>query len=268
MMRLPLRVLSDLHLGHRASRIPNAESLRPLFRGVGTVVFNGDTWEPLAPSWHESSAALLADLKCILKDEGCDSVFLRGNHDPELQGPAHLSLADGRIVITHGDAVLHSSSPWKREILNAPHIIEKIWSEHPDAESNLESRLEIARQIAVQLPSQHHPDDRTLLARAIDAAFPPKRALAMLDAWAFQGSYGNRFCEAYFPKAEYLIIGHFHRAAIIRKTQRTIINTGSFVIPSKPLYVDWDGASLSCGKIHLHQTSFRVGDRILSSRIN
>jgi UDP-2,3-diacylglucosamine pyrophosphatase LpxH len=268
MMRLPIRVLSDLHLGHRASRILSAESLRPLLRGIGTVIFNGDTWEPLAPPWYEASAALLADLRCILKEEGCDALFLRGNHDPEWHGPAHLSLADGRIAITHGDSLLHSSSPWKREILNAPHIIEKIWSEHPDAEKNLDTRLEVARQIALQLPSRHHPDERTLFARVINAAFPPKRALAMLDAWALQGSLGNRFCEAYFPKAEYLIIGHFHRAAIILKSKRKMINTGSFVIPSKALHVDWDGAILTCGKILPDQRSFRVGDKILSSRIS
>jgi hypothetical protein len=42
-MSSPIRILSDLHLGHRVSRIASAESLRPLIAGAGTVIFNGDT---------------------------------------------------------------------------------------------------------------------------------------------------------------------------------------------------------------------------------
>lgn len=48
-MKLPVRIFSDLHPGHQASRIFDMEKLRPLFRGAGTVLFNGDTWEELSP---------------------------------------------------------------------------------------------------------------------------------------------------------------------------------------------------------------------------
>jgi hypothetical protein len=52
-MKLPVRVISDLNPGHQASRIFDVEKLRPLFRGAGTVLFNGDTWEGLSPPWKE-----------------------------------------------------------------------------------------------------------------------------------------------------------------------------------------------------------------------
>ena len=44
-MILPVRILSDLHLGHRVSRISSVECFRPLIAGAGTVVFTGDTWQ-------------------------------------------------------------------------------------------------------------------------------------------------------------------------------------------------------------------------------
>ena len=259
MMRLPVRILSDLHLGHRASRISDAESLRPLIRGAGTVVFNGDTWEELAEPWRERSSEMFARLKRIIAEEGCDAVFLRGNHDPGFDGPASITLAEGRIVITHGDALLHQSSPWKREILTGADAVEKIWSRHPDAEKELESRLEVAREIATKLPSVHYSEARSLLSRALDAAFPPERALAMLSAWIHQGKIGANFCEKYLPEAEFLIIGHFHCAGVRQVRGKTIINTGSFVIPGPASWVLWDGQTLSKGPVIALNGSFNLG---------
>jgi len=248
-MKLPLRIISDLHLGHKASRIADVESLRPLLRGAGTVLFNGDTWEELAEPWREKSADMLEDLKRIISEEGCDAIFLRGNHDPGWDGPAHLTLAEGRIAITHGDALIRDSSPWKHEILAGGHTVEEIWKRHPAAETDLESRFEVAREIATRLNSLHYPDDRSLLARALDAAFPPKRAMAMLSAWIRQGKHGARFCETYLPQAEFLVIGHFHCAAIRQTGGKTVINTGSFVVPGPAGWADWDGEFLSTGRI-------------------
>ncbi len=261
MMRLPVRIFSDLHLGHKASRIQNIESLRPLFRGAGTVIFNGDTWEELAEPWRDSSATMLVELKAMLDEEGCDAVFLPGNHDPNCDDPNYTALAHGQIVITHGDAVLRDSSPWKREILSNPEIIEEIWKRHPQATKHLETRLEIAREIAIRLPSLQYRNDRSLLARIIDAAFPPKRALAMLSAWRNQGELGARFCETYFPNADFLILGHFHRASIDKIGTKTVINTGSFVVPGRALWVSWDGETLATGRIAEHSRTFSMAPK-------
>jgi len=259
MMRLPIRIFSDLHLGHRASRITDLEELRPLFSGAGTVVFNGDTWEEMAELWKPRSAEMLAGMKRVLKEEGCDSVFLRGNHDPGWKGPAYLSLAEGKILITHGDALIRNASPWKREVLSGKAVVEGIWSNHPDASHDLESRLEVARQIAIQLQSRHLPNARNLFSRAIDALWPPRRALAMLSAWSRQGSLGAEFCQTYSPETEFLILGHFHRRAIHSSHGRTVINTGSFVVPGPASWVSWDGKALSTGSVKKYRDSFALG---------
>jgi UDP-2,3-diacylglucosamine pyrophosphatase LpxH len=249
MTRLPLRIFSDLHLGHEASRIDGVEKLRPLFRGAGTVIFNGDTWEELSPPWRQKSEEMLGQLRGILAEEGCDAVFLPGNHDPGWEGSGFMALAEGRIVITHGDALLRDGAPWKREMLAHPDVIDELWSLYPDAATDISRRLELARAIARRLPTTHPPNGRSLLSRALDAAFPPQRAIHMLSAWLRQGAHGARFCETYFPQAALLVVGHFHCRGIRRSRGKTVINTGSFVVPGPAGWVEWDGVSLSAGRI-------------------
>lgn len=248
-MKLPVRIFSDLHLGHQASRIDDVEKLRPLCRGAGTVIFNGDTWEELSPQWRERSGEMLGQLRRVLADEGCDAVFLPGNHDPGWEGSGFMELAEGRIVITHGDALLRNGAPWKREMLANPDMVDELWRRFPNAATDIASRLGLAREIARRLPTTHPPEGRSLFSRALDAAFPPKRAFHMISAWFRQGAHGARFCETYFPKAELLVIGHFHCHGIRKTRGRTVINTGSFVVPGPAGWVEWDGETLSAGRI-------------------
>lgn len=248
-MKLPLRIFSDLHLGHQASRIMEVEKLRPLFHGAGTVLFNGDTWEELSPPWREKSGEMLARLRSVLAEEGCESIFLPGNHDPGWEGSGFMELAEGRIAVSHGDALLRSGAPWKREMLKNPEIIDELWNRFPNAATDIGSRLELARAIARRMVTTHPPDGRSLFARAMDAAFPPQRAMHMVSAWLLQGRHGAHFCETYLPQAEILVCGHFHCHGIRKALGRTVINTGSFVVPGPAGWVEWDGTTLSAGRV-------------------
>jgi predicted phosphodiesterase len=260
-MRLPLRIFSDLHLGHKASRIDEVEKLRPLFRGAGTVIFNGDTWEELSPPWRARSAEMLGQLHQLLAEEGCEVIFLAGNHDPGWEGSGFMELAEGKIVIMHGDALLRSGAPWKREMLANPEVIDELWSHFPDAATDIGSRLELARTIARHMATTHPASGRSLLARVIDAAFPPQRAIQMISAWLRQGAHGARFCKTFFPKAELLIVGHFHCYGIRRSCGRTLLNTGSFVVPGAAGWVEWNGSSLTAGRICEDGNTFAIAQQ-------
>ena len=248
-MNEPIRIFSDLHLGHKLSRIQDVEVLRPLISGAGTVVFNGDTWQELAAPFRERSQQMLDELKALCAAEGAHAVFLPGNHDPGWPGDGWLELADGAVVVTHGDALLRASSPWKREIMGAARKVEEIWAAHLTAVSDPRARLQVARVIARELGSVEYPLGRLLIQRAWDAAMPPSRALWMLRAWFTQASAGARFCETYFPKARFLVIGHFHHRGCWRRGQRVIINTGSFLDPGRAGWVEWQGGHLSHGLV-------------------
>jgi predicted phosphodiesterase len=261
-MKEPVRVLSDLHLGHKLSRIAEVSALRPLIAGAGTVIFNGDTWQELAGPFRERGAAMLAELKSLCAEEGAEAVFLSGNHDPGWPGRGWAELADGRIIITHGDALLPAGSPWKREILTAQRRLAEIWSLHPEAWRDRDERIEVAREIARELCSVEYPLGRHILKRAWDAVTPPQRALKMLVAWFTQGSAGNNFCERYFPNAEVLIIGHFHHQGCWGKNGRLVINTGCFLDPCRGHYVEWKDGWLTRGEIDESSDECRLGQKL------
>ena len=258
-MNEPVRVLSDLHLGHKISRIEKVSALRPLIAGAGTVIFNGDTWQELARPFLARSTVMLDELKALCAEEGAEAVFLSGNHDPGWPGPGWVELAEGKIVIMHGDALLFDGSPWKREILVNGQRVTEVWQQHPLADRDAEERLRVARQIARELCSVEYPNGRYFIQRAWDAVLPPRRALKMIEAWFTQDSTGAKFCENYFPNAEVLIIGHFHREGSWEKNNRRIINTGSFTSPGRAHWVEWNGGLLSRGMIDETPEACRKG---------
>ena len=259
-MMEPVRVISDLHLGHRVSRIVDVAALRPLLEGAGTVIFNGDTWQELAISFEKRSAGMLQELKELCAEVGCEPVFLSGNHDPGWPGKGWVELAEGKIVVTHGDGILFGGSPWKREVLAGGGMVERAWEKHPGAWEDAEIRLRVAREIARQLPSRSHPRGRHLLQRAWDAVVPPQRGVEMVMAWLSQGREGGKFCDRYFPDAEILVIGHFHWQGCWKVGDRLIINTGSFLPPSRAHWVEWGDGLLSRGVIVERPGGYRKGE--------
>ena len=258
-MKEPVRIVSDLHLAHRVSRLTRVSALRPVLAGAGTVVFNGDTWQEMARSVASRSAEMLDELQRLCAEEGCEAVFLSGNHDPGWPGPGWVELAGGRIVVTHGDALLLDGSPWKREVLAGRERVLELWRQHPEAATDAAARLQLAREMARALPSEEEPFGRRLWQLAWDAAYPPQRALRILQAWWYQAASGAEFCQRYFPQAEVLIVGHFHRHGAWRKHGRLIINTGSFVTPGRAHWVEWLDGWLRRGVIDETPGGCRLG---------
>ena len=162
-----VRILSDLHLGHRVSRIASAEGLRPLIAGAGTVIFNGDTWQELAKLFRERSAEMLEDLKRICAEEGAEPVFLSGNHDPGWPGPGWLELAGGRILITHGDAFFPDGSPWSREALTRQDQVGELWKRYEAVIDDPAERIVLAREMALVLREGHARPDEAELCRLV-----------------------------------------------------------------------------------------------------
>lgn len=254
-----MRILSDLHLGHRVSRIAKVESLRPLLEGAGTVIFNGDTWQELAKGLKARSGEMLAELKALCREVGCEAVFLRGNHDPGWEGPGFVELVGGKIVVTHGDGLLYDGSPWKREILKAGDKIDAIWAAHPRAETDVEERLQVSRKIAEILPSLTYASGRKIWQRAWDAMMPPQRGIEMLKAWWTQECAGEQFCQRYFPVARFLVIGHFHWGGTWQRGNLRVINTGSFLNPGSAYWVEISDGWLSYGRVDEKDGNCRKG---------
>ncbi|GAA5481763.1 hypothetical protein [Haloferula sargassicola] len=259
-MKEPVRILSDLHLGHPASRISSAEQLRPLLEGMGTVVFNGDTWQELARAFRPRAEGLLRELEALCAELGVETVFLSGNHDPGWPGKGWVELAEGRVVITHGDAVMWGGSPWSREAFARLEQVKALWAEHRAAETDAGERLQLAREMALVLKAPAIPKGRSFLKRAMDALNPPKRAFEILRVWSQQAEEAARFAERYFPQAEVMVIGHFHHHGIWSRRGKVVVNTGAFVNPHGARWLEWRDGLLSCGRVVGKDGGFRAGE--------
>src|SRR3984957_7305668 len=107
----PIRILSDIHFGHPASMVESPEQLLPLLSGVKTVVFNGDTVEMGLVEDRVQAQANLEAIGAFCLDAGVRPIFMNGNHDPMVSSASHLDLADGAVLVTHGDMLFHDISP-------------------------------------------------------------------------------------------------------------------------------------------------------------
>lgn len=259
-MREPVLILSDLHLGHAASRIDSVEHLRPLLEGAGTVVFNGDTFQELARAFRPRSEALLRELRALCDEMGIETVFLPGNHDPGWGGKGWLELAEGKIIVTHGDGVMWGGSPWSRESFERSEGIRKLWAENVEADLDPEKRLELAREVALLLKPPSIPKGRSFVRRAMDALHPPRRAFEILRVWWDQANRAEAFLRRYFPEAEVLVLGHFHRMGVWQRNGALIINTGAYVSPHRAKWVSFADGWLRSGKVEEKDGEFRRGE--------
>jgi predicted phosphodiesterase len=210
---------------------------------------------------------MLEELKALCREEGCDAVFLPGNHDPSWPGDGYLELAGGKIVVTHGDTLLRSGAPWKREMLLYPQRVEQLWEARPAAATDPVQRHQLARDISLALPVSKHSKGRKFTQRACDAIHPPQRALEMLKAWFTQPVMGAAYRDTYFPEAEFLIIGHFHWAGSWLSRGLRVINTGSFLNPGHACWVEVEGGAVSYGRVDEKKDGCRKGAVLGSWRI-
>ncbi|MES2706700.1 MAG: metallophosphoesterase [Verrucomicrobiota bacterium] len=248
-LREPLRVISDLHLGHDISTVRTVESLRGLVAGAGTMIFNGDTSQERGTMFRDKADRMLAELHQLCAEEKADTVFLKGNHDPAVDGPDLLDLASGRVTVMHGDILLPLISPWSLHVRKFRPVLEKIHAEYDaEARRRLDVRIEIVRRCRDALPpSFTRQRGHTLKERArlfLREIWPPRRPWEVLKVWTRLAGTASGFMEEFRPEAEVLIFGHTHRPHVWRRRGRLLVNTGAFVTFARPLMVEIAGRTL------------------------
>ncbi|MCB1231805.1 MAG: metallophosphoesterase family protein [Verrucomicrobiae bacterium] len=235
-MEEPIRVFSDLHLAHPGCRIDAVASLAPLFEGAGTVIFNGDTCEQRHSALIANGRRLLEELRSVLREAGVKrTIFLRGNHDPEISDLDHLDLANGRILVTHGDAIFRHLSPWSPKIWPVIPRMDAIRAEYEEAKlgKDLETRLEYThrcRTLSAGTGLEFTKSGAFSTFRSLARiAWPPRRPIQILKTWATIPREADEFLERYRPGARLLIFGHTHLPGAWQRHDRTVLNTGGFM---------------------------------------
>lgn len=258
------RILSDIHLGHVASRVRLGSGLRPLFEGCERVVFNGDTWQERWKAGREAGRRELESVKDVLADLGVEGVFLPGNHDPDTGGQeGFLKLGtQGQILVTHGDGIFPEASPFSREMWSHGNAVRKLIAENPEGDRDLVARLRRARAIAFLLKPKALPRLPVPLNFFATALWPPSRPFQILRAWCELGPAGFQFLETFAPECRVLLCGHFHRSGIWEKNGRLVINTGAFVRGCRPQIAEICGDELRVRKVRELNGVFYPGDHV------
>jgi predicted phosphodiesterase len=259
----PVLILSDLHLGHRASRIDDVSRLEPLIRPFRTAIFNGDT----AELWHASDRPfgrkLTADLARFCHHVGCKAIFINGNHDPDISEVNHLDLHGGALLVTHGDILFLGVAPWSKEAnqyLSAHRRILKDLGE--DALGSFEHQLLATKRASLELQMWESPANKASLPGLRLLAFqfwPPTRPFKIIHAWWHTPSLAADLMKLFRPQAQVMLIGHTHYPGVWRRSGRIIVNTGSFLNYMNALAAIIEGERLEVRWVNQRNGRFTLG---------
>ena len=245
---LPLRMVSDWHLGHPGAQITSIAQVEHLLDGIGTLVMVGDGREELVTGWGKLADRLWDELQLACEKRGVTFVALTGNHDPGAASEGWLALDEGKILVTHGDMIYETTSPWSRELFAKREQVQEVLDAH--ASSDLKERWHCAREIGCLL----RPDAKmspNFLGYLKLALWPPERLLEVGKVWAGFAKEGDRFLDRFAPQTEILVCGHFHRGGQFRVGKRKVINTGSLMKMCRGYTADYDGCALTLSQISL-----------------
>ena len=253
------RIISDLHLGHSASRLKSVEMLSPVLDEVDHLILAGDVWQQRKFGFRQEDAERLFDeLLSLAKKRGVEVEVLRGNHDPD-SGKGVAWLSDRSILVTHGDAVYDDATPWSREIGNYREEIDCIIEKYALKSNRAEVCSDRAREIALTLKVSPLPKLPSPFDFFLTALWPLSRSIEMFRVWRGMGKEGLRFLDRAGEGACVLVCGHFHQAGIWEADGKAMINTGAFMQGSHPWAVDVNGDKLTARELVLYDGAFIPG---------
>ena len=239
-----IRVLSDLHLGHPASKIRQPFQIENLLEGAGFVVFNGDTVEEFAERYLPTAETVWAGVRRILDKRNIGWRRITGNHDPTVSRDHKLELADGKVLIVHGDFLFDRVAPWSHGVAKARKELNELdeqESASPADPGDLDARLALTRKRCGVI--NHHVvqagyGGRGKIVSLCHDLWPPTRPLRIIQSWRKAPQLALDAMKQFRPDAKIMIIGHTHRPFIFEQDGRIIVNTGAYFSMSSRTVVD------------------------------
>lgn len=254
----PVRIFSDLHLGHPLSVVREAAGLGPLAEGAGTVLLNGDTFEPHLERARGTAATWRAELDRVVTAAGAGIVYLSGNHDPEASPLDHADLGGGQVFVTHGDVLFERLTPWSLDAEFLARARASSLGRHPLARrDDVGPHLQAAREAAAEGHARRRRRKSGSLVRVL--SWMPAKFWYVFQAWRTAPTLGRRFLQQFRPDTRFLVYGHIHRAGVARRGRRVLINTGAFQWGCRRLCVEVDAAGVRVRPV-VGRGVFRLAD--------
>ena len=230
-----IRIISDLHWGHKASLIKDPNSLEPLLSEADTVIFNGDTLEQKfadSPAHKKSPLPSIDQLLECLQRWDTRPYFITGNHDPKVSPCHYAELNDGNILITHGDAIFDAIAPWSQNAgLLQEVATEEIARLRLNGDIAFYDFLTAIKRACVEEHDRLRDYDPSVWGKIqifVRQAWPPTRVLKILESWKAAPRKAIEMAARFDLSPKFLIIGHTHKPAVDLIGSTTVINTGSF----------------------------------------
>ena len=76
--------------------------------------------------------------------------------------------------------------------------------------------------------------------------------------WTQQADVAADFAARYFPKAQIVVKGHFHRTGIWYRQGKLVVNLGAFLPPCPAWWAEYEDGYFRCGKIE-ESADYRMG---------
>ena len=258
-----LRIISDIHYGDRASTVYRLSQLAPLAEDTTRLICNGDTTDTRPEPDLEAINQRRADLATFAKNCSSQVQFLTGNHDPDISDIHHVGLADGHVLLTHGDILYHNIVPWGRDADLADELVQHFQDKLLSTTPAFNELLIAHRRAALDIPQRHQAEKHGLkyiVGFISDTIWPPTRILRVLKAWREFPHRGQKLLQSHRPEARFLICGHTHRPGIWQRPNgQILINTGSFCPPLGQLMVDLEEDRLLVRKVIRKQQDYHPG---------
>ena len=261
----PIRILSDLHLGHSACALKNVREIRPLLDGAGTVIFNGDTAEVRSKSFKRRADEEQAKLSTMLNESGVSqAIYVTGNHDPRISDTHYVDLCQGKMLVTHGDFLFRYVSPWSKKLRHCRPNIDAVFdaADSVRLDSDFDYRLEIARQCCdvLEMSSSVSPKNVSGFVQYVaQEVWPPTRLLTILNVWLSSPKLMAAALDRYRPEIEVVAFGHIHYPKICRRQGRLLVNLGGFLNMVKAKVVEVNGQTVSVNSVTQRNRECRIG---------
>lgn len=258
------RIVSDIHYGDRACRVGSLGQLRPLLEGAAALVLNGDTLDTRPGRHSERTARLRGEALDFVGSAGKPVILLTGNHDPDLPGRNFLELADGQVLVVHGDVLFDSIVPWSQDApVIRQRLIAALAALPEDQRSSLEGQLSAFRSVACSVPQLHQSETNPLryaVRVAADTVWPPHRAFLVLKAWREAPGRAEALARRHRPRARFIVVGHTHRPGVWRTPSGVVvINTGSFCRPFGATTAEISADSVRVRRVEKRGDAFHPG---------
>jgi len=258
----PIRILSDLHLGHSASLARDISQIQPLFLGARTVVFNGDTIEMRSPRDREQADARLHAVHEFCAEQEASSYFINGNHDPIISTLNHLEIDEGRVLVTHGDVLFHETSPHRPRRFRTSMLDRRVADLSPEELAHFEQILSTNKRVTAFVDDYgfNIPDGQWgKFTTFMRQTWPPRRLVHMVASWTNTPVNAINLVRAYRPHARVVVVGHTHLPGIWHRHGYTVINTGSFLPVLGRLAVDFEAGHVTVRKVDFRRGHFHLG---------